>query len=159
ILSSIVTSVDSYAATSGGTAPVDLALRPDLLEKKALDVADHGAPPKLHLTARPNVIPVPDSEVAPPTFAIRIDDRASPVRLQIKYDCRPQGSKYRYHLEASAGIDELAGQFLDHLARGEGPEFDQVLIALRSSVLALLSPCHVFRAGSESDVGIGSQLQ
>jgi hypothetical protein len=133
IFSSIVTSVDSYAETSGGTSPVPPSLRVKLLEDKASEVSAKGPPPRFHLTARPVVTEEPESKPGALDFNVAISDRGSPARILIQYDYRPEGSKYHYYLKAAAAMDELAGQYLDTLSQGEGPAFDQVVIALRSS--------------------------
>lgn len=137
ILSSIVTTVDSYTENSADENRVDPGLRADQVEKKASEVADKGPPPRLRLTARPAVTEAKDSEIAPPRFGVRINEHGSPVRVHIEYDCKPAGSKYHYHLEASTSIDEVAGQYLETPGQDEGPEFDQVVIALRSSGVVL----------------------
>ena len=138
ILSSIVTSVDSYAeGTSGGNSPVPPALRIKQMEEKAAEVSGNGPPPKFRLTEKPDLKEEPESKPGALNFKVTIADHGSPARILVQYDYRPDGSKYHYYLKADVAMDELAGQYLDPQGHGEGPVFDQVVIALRSSGVVL----------------------
>jgi hypothetical protein len=136
ILSSIVTSVDSYAETSGGDSPVAPSLRVKQLEDRAADVSAKGTP-RFRLTEDPVVKDEPKSKAGTVNFNVTITDKDSPARILIQFDYRPDGSGSHYYLKADVTIDELAGQYLDPVGRGEGPAFDQVSIALRSSGVVL----------------------
>src|SRR5215467_7788336 len=134
ILSSIVTSGDSYAeGTSGGNSPVPPALRIKQMEEKAAEVSGNGPPPKFRLTEKPDLKEEPESKPGALNFKVTIADQGSPARILVQYDYRPEGSKYHYFLKADVAMDELAGQYLDPQGKDDGPVFDQVVIALRSS--------------------------
>src|SRR5215471_19620153 len=134
ILSSIVTSVDSYAeGTIGGNSSVPPAIRVKQLEDRAAEVSDNGPPPKFRLTEKPVLKEEPESKPGALNFKVTIADQGSPARILVQYDYRPDGSKYHYFLKADVAMDELAGQYLDPQGKDEGPVFDQIVIALRSS--------------------------
>jgi hypothetical protein len=132
ILSSIVDGVDNDVDTPGDS-PVTPSVRVKQVEDKAAEVSENGPSPRFSLTAKPTLTEEPESKPGTLKFNVTITEVGSPARILINYDYRPDGSKHHYYLKAAVSMDELAGQYLDTAGQGEGPVFDQVVIALRSS--------------------------
>src|SRR5262245_1008380 len=164
IMASIVVSVNAYSAgkgdpTTGGKS--DPKLEAAQLKKAALEFVDKGLGPRFRLTSEPTVTESSDSGIRSPRFQLSTSELRSPSSIYVVYDSKPDASTYNYHLEASATFEDVAGAYTQSIALGPQPEFDQVIIALRSTGdvlfqsgkpgLRVTSIAHLPVAGSKAD--------